>query len=137
MHITFRDINEKYKEESIHQHCMKNEHPHTKTKQTLFISLEPLVSYANDFVCLLLFPRYKGSKLDRNSIFPKSPLFQCIPYIIFCLGSILGTVTDRQNHLHITFRDINEKYKEESIHQHCMKNEHNETSEFLKFYFIY
>jgi hypothetical protein len=84
---------------------------------------------------------------------------------------ILGTVTDRQNHLHITFRDINEKYKEESIHQHCMKNEHphrplcmhavmsrafqhiswssycskdmkfqkgpNETSEFLKFYFIY
>jgi hypothetical protein len=42
--ITFRDINEKYKEESIHQHCMKNEHPHTKTKQTLFISLEPLVS---------------------------------------------------------------------------------------------
>ena len=44
LHITFRDINEKYKEENIHQHCMKNEHPHTKTKQTLFISLEPLVS---------------------------------------------------------------------------------------------
>jgi hypothetical protein len=39
-HISWK----KYKEESIHQHCMKNEHPHTKTKQTLFISLEPLVS---------------------------------------------------------------------------------------------
>jgi hypothetical protein len=37
---------------------------------------------------------------------------------------ILGTVTARQNHLHITFRDLNEEYKEESIHQHCMKNEH-------------
>ena len=44
LHITFRDLNEEYKEESIHQHCMKNEHPHTKTKQTLFITLEPLVS---------------------------------------------------------------------------------------------
>jgi hypothetical protein len=42
LHITFSDLNEEYKEESIHQHCMKNEHPHTKTKQTLFISLEPL-----------------------------------------------------------------------------------------------
>jgi hypothetical protein len=38
------DLNEEYKEESIHQHCMKNEHSHTKTKQTLFITLEPLVS---------------------------------------------------------------------------------------------
>jgi hypothetical protein len=38
VHITFRDLNEEYKEESIHQHCMKNEHPHTKTKQTLFIT---------------------------------------------------------------------------------------------------
>jgi hypothetical protein len=44
LHITFRDLNEEYKEESIHQHCMKNEHPHTKTKQTLFITLEHLVS---------------------------------------------------------------------------------------------
>jgi hypothetical protein len=44
LHITFRDLNEEYKEESIHQHCMKNEHPHTKTKQTLLITLEPLVS---------------------------------------------------------------------------------------------
>jgi hypothetical protein len=44
LHITSRDINEEYNEESIHQHCMKNEHPHTKTKQTLFITLEPLVS---------------------------------------------------------------------------------------------
>jgi hypothetical protein len=42
LHITFSDLNEEYKEESIHQHCMKNEHPHTKIKQTLFISLEPL-----------------------------------------------------------------------------------------------
>jgi hypothetical protein len=42
LHITFSDLNDEYKEESIHQHCMKNEHPHTKTKQTLFISLEPL-----------------------------------------------------------------------------------------------
>jgi hypothetical protein len=33
---------------------------------------------------------------------------------------ILGTVTARQNDLHITFRDLNEEYKEESIHQHCM-----------------
>jgi hypothetical protein len=33
---------------------------------------------------------------------------------------ILGTATARQNHLHITFRDLNEEYKEESIHQHCM-----------------
>jgi hypothetical protein len=40
---------------------------------------------------------------------------------------ILGTVTARQNHLHITFRDLNEEYKEESIHQHCMKNEHPHT----------
>jgi hypothetical protein len=31
---------------------------------------------------------------------------------------ILGTVTARQNHLHITFSDLNEEYKEESIHQH-------------------
>ena len=44
LHITSRDINEEYNEESIHQHCMKNEHPHTKKKQTLFITLEPLVS---------------------------------------------------------------------------------------------
>jgi hypothetical protein len=44
LHITFRDLNEEYKEESIHQHCIKNEHPHTKTKQTLFITLESLVS---------------------------------------------------------------------------------------------
>jgi hypothetical protein len=36
LHITFRDLNEEYKEESIHQHCMKNEHPHTKTKQTIY-----------------------------------------------------------------------------------------------------
>ena len=43
LHITFRDLNEEYKEESIHQHCMKNEHPHTKTKQTLLITLEPPV----------------------------------------------------------------------------------------------
>jgi hypothetical protein len=28
----------------IQVHCMKNEHPHTKTKQTLLITLEPLVS---------------------------------------------------------------------------------------------
>jgi hypothetical protein len=28
---------------------------------------------------------------------------------------ILGTATTIQNHLHITFRDINEEYKEESI----------------------
>jgi hypothetical protein len=33
---------------------------------------------------------------------------------------ILGTVTARQSHLHITFRDLNKEYKEESIHQHCM-----------------
>jgi hypothetical protein len=44
LHTTFRDLNDEFKEESIHQHCMKNEHPHTKTKQTLFITLEPLVS---------------------------------------------------------------------------------------------
>jgi hypothetical protein len=44
LHITFRDLNEEYKEESIHQHCMKNEQPHTKTKQNLFITLEHLVS---------------------------------------------------------------------------------------------
>ncbi len=44
LHITFKDLNEDYKEESIHQHCMKNEHSHTKTKQTPFITLEPLVS---------------------------------------------------------------------------------------------
>jgi hypothetical protein len=44
LHIPFRDLNEEYKEEIIHQYCMKNEHPHTKTKQTLFITLEPLVS---------------------------------------------------------------------------------------------
>jgi hypothetical protein len=42
---------------------------------------------------------------------------------------ILGTVTDRQNHLHITFRELNEEYKEESIHQHCMKNEHPHTKQ--------
>jgi hypothetical protein len=36
---------------------------------------------------------------------------------------ILRTVTARQNHLHITFRDLNEEYKEESIHQHRMKND--------------
>ena len=42
--ILHSDLNEEYKEESIHQHCMKNQHPHTKTKQTLFITLEPLVS---------------------------------------------------------------------------------------------
>ena len=44
LHITSRDLNEDYKEESFHQHGMKNEHPYTKTKQTLFITLEPLVS---------------------------------------------------------------------------------------------
>jgi hypothetical protein len=44
LHITFRDLNEENKEKSIHQHCMKNEHPHTKTKQTLVITLVPLVS---------------------------------------------------------------------------------------------
>ena len=42
--ILHSDLNEEYKDESIHQHCMKNEHPHTKTKQTLFITLEPLIS---------------------------------------------------------------------------------------------
>jgi hypothetical protein len=43
--ITFSDLNEEYKEESIHQHCMKNEHPHTKTKTNpSYITLEPLVS---------------------------------------------------------------------------------------------
>ena len=47
LHITFRDLNEEYKEESIHQHCMKNEHPHTKTKQTQVITLEPVVSVVN------------------------------------------------------------------------------------------
>jgi hypothetical protein len=35
---------------------------------------------------------------------------------------ILGKVTARQNHLHITFRDFDKEYKEESIHQNCMKN---------------
>jgi hypothetical protein len=40
---------------------------------------------------------------------------------------ILGTVTTIQNHLHITFKDINEEYKEESIHQNCMKNKHQHT----------
>jgi hypothetical protein len=39
----------------------------------------------------------------------------------------LYLVTARQNHLHITSRDLNEEYKEESIHQHCMKNEHPHT----------
>jgi hypothetical protein len=47
LHITFRDLNEEYKEESIHQHCMKNDHPHTKTKQTQVITLEPVVSVVN------------------------------------------------------------------------------------------
>jgi hypothetical protein len=28
----------------------------------------------------------------------------------------MGTVTARQNHLHITSRDLNEEYKEESKH---------------------
>jgi hypothetical protein len=47
LHITFRHLHEEYKE-SIHQHCMKNDHPHTKTKQTLSITLEPLVSVVED-----------------------------------------------------------------------------------------
>jgi hypothetical protein len=54
----------------------------------------------------------KGDFLERLNFGPISTL------------CILGTVTARQNHLHITFRDLNEEYKEESIHQHCMKNEH-------------
>ena len=47
LHITFRDINEEYKEESIHQNCMKNKHQHTKTNQTLFGTLDPPVSVAD------------------------------------------------------------------------------------------
>jgi hypothetical protein len=57
----------------------------------------------------------KGDFLERLNFAPISTL------------CILGTVTDRQNHLHITFRDLNEEYKEESIHQLCMKNEHPHT----------
>jgi hypothetical protein len=41
---------------------------------------------------------------------------------------ILGKVTARQNHLHITFRDFDKEYKEESIHQNCMKNKHPYTN---------
>ena len=44
LHIPFRDLNEEYKEENIHQHCMKNEHPHTKTKQTLVITFHSLLA---------------------------------------------------------------------------------------------
>ena len=47
LQITFRDINEEYKEESIHQNCMKNKHQHTKTKQTFFSTLDPPVSVAD------------------------------------------------------------------------------------------
>jgi hypothetical protein len=55
---------------------MKNKHPHTNTENTLFGTLEPIVSVVDyDFVWLLLFPRYKRSKLDHNSNFPKSPIF--------------------------------------------------------------
>jgi hypothetical protein len=41
---------------------------------------------------------------------------------------ILGKVTARQNHLHITFRDFDKEYKVESIHQNCMKNKHPHTN---------
>ena len=50
----------------------------------------------------------KGDFLERLNIGPISTL------------CILGTVTARQNHFHIAFRDLNEEYKEESIHHHCM-----------------
>jgi len=40
---------------------------------------------------------------------------------------ILGTVTARQKHLHITFRGFNEEYKKENTRQNCMKNKHPHT----------
>jgi hypothetical protein len=52
--------------------------------------------------------------------------FDIGPNLIPC---ILRTVKARQDHLHITFRDFNEEHKEESIHQHCIKNKHPHTKQ--------
>ena len=52
--------------------------------------------------------------------------FDIGPILIPC---ILRTVKARQDHLHITFRDFNEEHKEESIHQHCIKNKHLHTKQ--------
>jgi hypothetical protein len=61
------------------------------------------------------------SCLELSNIFLVAGLFGKIkfwgPISTHC---ILGTVTASPNYLHITFRDLNEEYKEESIHQHCM-----------------
>ena len=77
LHITFRHLHEEYKEESIHQHCMKNEHPHTKTKQTLSITLEPLVSVVEDNKQVIRSHQWKDKqyncqrKKDKNDEYKK------------------------------------------------------------------